>query len=100
MILVGALVSIRGLRRRIAHEHWHLVHLLTYLGGALAFSHQLAGPDLVGHRVVQIGWSLLYAYAFATVLRYRVVQPLHQLIRHRLRGRPGDPGNPTTWSAW
>ena len=61
------------------------MHLLTYLGAALAFSHQLAGPDLVGHRMVQVGWSLLYAYVFAIVLRYRVAQPLHQLIRHRLR---------------
>jgi ferredoxin-NADP reductase len=34
---------------------------------------------------VQIAWSLLYAYAFALVTRYRVVQPLHQLWRHRLR---------------
>ena len=34
---------------------------------------------------MQIGWSLLYAYAFAMVIRYRVLQPLHQLWRHRLR---------------
>jgi ferredoxin-NADP reductase len=35
--------------------------------------------------VAQVGWSLLYAYAFALVIRYRVVQPVHQLWRHRMR---------------
>ena len=51
LILVGGL-SIRWLRRRIPHEHWHLVNLLPYLRAALAFGHQLAGPDLVGKRLV------------------------------------------------
>ena len=84
LVAVG-LVSIRWIRRRLAYEHWHLLHLLTYLAAALSFTHQLAGPNLAGNRGVQIAWSLLYAYAFALVLRYRVLQPLHQLWRHRLR---------------
>jgi predicted ferric reductase len=84
LIMVG-LISIRWVRRRLAYEHWHLLHLLTYLGAALPFTHQLAGPNLAGNRGVQIAWSLLYAYAFAMVIRYRVLQPLHQLWRHRLR---------------
>ncbi len=84
LIGVGA-VSIRWIRRRLAYEHWHLVHLLTYLAAALPFTHQLAGPNLAGNRAGQIVWSLLYVYAFALVIRYRLVQPLHQLWRHRLR---------------
>ena len=84
LVAVG-LVSIRWIRRRLAYEHWHLVHLLAYLAAALPFTHQLAGPNLAGNRPAQIAWSLLYAYAFALVIRYRLLQPLHQLWRHRLR---------------
>jgi predicted ferric reductase len=85
LVVVVGLVSVRWLRRRLAYEHWHLLHLLTYLGAALPFTHQLAGPNLAGNRGLQIAWSLLYAYAFALVVRYRVLQPLHLLWRHRLR---------------
>jgi predicted ferric reductase len=85
LLLAVGLVSIRWIRRRLAYEHWHVLHLLAYLAAALPFTHQLAGPNLAGSRALQIAWSLLYAYAFAMVIRYRVLQPLHQLMRHRLR---------------
>ena len=84
LLLVG-LASLRSLRRRTSYERWHFLHLLTYLAVALAFAHQLAGSDLAGRRFVQIAWSLLYTYAFALVLRWRVLQPFFQLWRHRLR---------------
>jgi ferredoxin-NADP reductase len=45
----------------------------------------LAGPDLTGHRVLQIGWALAYTQVFALVLRHRVLAPLRQATRHRLR---------------
>jgi predicted ferric reductase len=84
LVLVG-LACIRALRRRISYERWHFLHLLTYLAVAFGFAHQLAGPDLAGRQWLQIAWSLLYTYAFALVLRWRVLQPLFQLWRHRLR---------------
>jgi predicted ferric reductase len=80
-----AFASIRAARRKLAYEHWHAMHLATYVAVALAFSHQLAGPDIAGNRAVQVVWSLLYTYAFALVLRYRIMTPLHQILRHRLR---------------
>jgi predicted ferric reductase len=84
LVLVG-LASLRTLRRRLSYEQWHFLHLLTYLAVAFGFVHQLAGPDLAGRRALQIAWSLLYTYAFALVLRWRLLQPLFQLWRHRLR---------------
>jgi predicted ferric reductase len=84
LLLVG-LASIRVVRRRISYERWHFLHLLTYLAVALGFAHQLAGPDLAGRQWLQVAWSLLYTYAFVLVLRWRVLQPLFQLWRHRLR---------------
>jgi predicted ferric reductase len=84
LVLIGG-ASLRVVRRRISYERWHLLHLVTYLAVALGFAHQLAGPDLAGRQWVQVAWSLLYTYAFVLVLRWRVLQPLFQLWRHRLR---------------
>jgi predicted ferric reductase len=84
LVLVGV-ASLKVVRRRISYEQWHFLHLLTYLAVAFGFAHQLAGPDLVGRQWLQIAWSLLYTYAFALVLRWRVLQPLFQLWRHRLK---------------
>jgi predicted ferric reductase len=89
LVLVGP-ASLRVVRRRISYEGWHFLHLLTYLAVAFGFAHQLAGPDFAGRRWLQIAWSLLYTYAFALVLRWRVLQPLFQLWRHRLGSRRSD----------
>ncbi|MDP9890889.1 ferredoxin reductase family protein [Pseudarthrobacter enclensis] len=78
-------VSSRNVRRRMKYESWHLMHLLTYVAIALSFAHELAGPDLAGMPVVQVAWSLLYTLSFGLVLRYRVLAPLTQMWRHRLR---------------
>ena len=75
----------RAVRRRLSYEQWHFLHLLTYLAVGLGFAHQLAGPDLAGRQWLQIAWALLYTYAYALVLRWRVLQPFFQLWRHRLR---------------
>jgi predicted ferric reductase len=84
LVLIGV-ASLQAVRRRLSYERWHLLHLLTYLAVGLGFAHQLAGPDLVGRKWLQIAWALLYCYAFALVLRWRVFQPAFQLWRHRLR---------------
>ncbi len=86
LLLFGVgIVSARAVRHKLSYERWHAVYLATYVAVALAFSHQLAGPDLAGLRAVQIGWSLLYTYAFFLALRYRLLAPVQQAFRHRLR---------------
>jgi predicted ferric reductase len=85
LMLVVAGMSARAARRRLRHETWHGLHLLMYLAIALSFSHMLAGPDLAGHLGLQIAWALAYTHVFALVLRYRVLAPLRQAARHRLR---------------
>jgi predicted ferric reductase len=85
LMLVAAGASVRSARRKLKHETWHGIHLLTYLAVALGFAHMLAGPDLVGHRVLQVGWALAYTYVFALLLQHRVLTPLRQAGRHRLR---------------
>ncbi|MBV9665611.1 MAG: ferric reductase-like transmembrane domain-containing protein [Actinobacteria bacterium] len=85
LIVIVGVVSARAARRHLTYEQWHTAHLLAYLGVALSFLHQLAGPDLAGRRVLQVGWALLYMHVFALLLRYRVVAPLRQAARHRLQ---------------
>jgi predicted ferric reductase len=84
LVAVGV-ASARAARRRLSWEAWHRLHLLTYVAVALSFLHMLAGPDMAGHRLVQIAWALLYTHVFALVLRYRVLTPLRQAVRHRMR---------------
>jgi predicted ferric reductase len=85
IMVVVAAMSARAARKRLRHETWHGLHLLMYLAIALSFSHMLAGPDLAGHLVLQVAWALAYTHVFALVLRYRVLAPLRQAARHRLR---------------
>jgi predicted ferric reductase len=84
LMLVAAGASARYARRRLRYERWHGVHLLMYAAIALSFGHMLVGPDLVGHRILQIGWALAYTHVFALVLRYRVITPLRRAARHRM----------------
>jgi predicted ferric reductase len=95
LMVAAAVVSVRAARRRLRHERWHAVHLLMYVAIALSFGHMLAGPDLVGHLWLQVGRALAYTHAFVLVLRHRVLAPLRQAARHRLRVtevRPEGPG--------
>ncbi|MCU1689346.1 MAG: ferric reductase [Pseudonocardiales bacterium] len=85
LLFAVAFASARAARRKLSYERWHALHLATYVAVALAFSHQLAGPDIAGYRWVQVIWSLLYTYAFGLIIRYRVLTPLHQMLRHRMR---------------
>ncbi|WP_203754507.1 ferredoxin reductase family protein [Cellulomonas chitinilytica] len=85
LLVAVAVTSARRARRRIRYETWHGIHLVSYLAVAAAFVHQLAGPDMAGHRVVQVGWSLLYTAVFALVVQYRVLVPVRAAMRHRLR---------------
>jgi predicted ferric reductase len=85
LILAVAVLSVRAARRRVSYEIWHGVHLLVYIGVALSFSHQLAGPDVAGHRLLQLAWALLYTAVFALVVEHRVLTPLRNAGRHRMR---------------
>jgi predicted ferric reductase len=85
LLTAVAVMSVRAARRRLSYERWHALHLLTYVAIALSFLHQLAGPDLAGHTMLQIVWALMYTHAFALVIRYRVLAPVRAAARHRLR---------------
>jgi predicted ferric reductase len=87
LLLVGVgITSARAARRRLRYETWYYLHLYTYLAVALAFSHQLAtGAEFMADRADRVAWAGLYAAVVTAVVWYRVVTPLRQAARHRLR---------------
>jgi predicted ferric reductase len=85
LLCAVAVASARAARGRLRWETWYFLHLTMYAAIALSFTHQLAGPDLAGHRWLQISWALLYTFTFALVLRHRFIAPAAAALRHRLR---------------
>ncbi|MFH8485856.1 ferredoxin reductase family protein [Streptomyces longisporoflavus] len=85
LLMAVGVTSARAMRRRVSHEAWRAVHLLTYLGAALGFVHQLAGPDVAGGILTVWMWSMLHATVAVLLVWYRVVVPVRQALRHSLR---------------
>ncbi|MFE0381607.1 ferric reductase-like transmembrane domain-containing protein [Streptomyces inhibens] len=84
LVAVGV-TSARALRRRVRHETWRATHLLTYVAAALAFAHQLSGPDLAGGPLAAWLWTLLHTTVGTLLIWYRLVVPVRQALRHGLR---------------
>ncbi|WP_240434632.1 ferric reductase-like transmembrane domain-containing protein [Streptomyces sp. YIM 130001] len=84
LLLVVGVSSARAVRRRLPHETWRSLHLLTYLAVALGFVHQLAGPDVASSAVVVWIWTMLHTTVAALLIWYRLVVPVRQALRHRL----------------
>jgi predicted ferric reductase len=85
--LVAVVVtSVVIVRRRLRYETWYFVHLYSYLGIALAFSHQIAtGHDFAGNPVARIYWKALYVASLAALVGFRVLTPVARGLYHRLR---------------
>ncbi|MFD3324710.1 ferric reductase-like transmembrane domain-containing protein [Streptomyces sp. NPDC058701] len=82
LLAAVGVTSARAVRRRVSHETWRGVHLLVYLAAALAFGHQLAGPDVAP---VAWFWALAHTAVAVLLVWYRAVVPVRQALRHGLR---------------
>ncbi|MFD4550885.1 ferric reductase-like transmembrane domain-containing protein [Streptomyces sp. NPDC058466] len=86
ILFAVGITSARAARRRISHEFWYYVHLLTYVAVFLTFFHQLSlGADFVGNSVAQAAWYLLYLGTAALVVWFRLLVPARLNRRHQLR---------------
>lgn len=84
-VLVGVLGA-RAARRRLRFETWYFIHLYTYLAIALSFAHVFAtGNDFASYPANRAFWIGLYVIAFGNLIAYRVVIPLRNAARHRMR---------------
>ncbi|MFE4756956.1 ferric reductase-like transmembrane domain-containing protein [Streptomyces mirabilis] len=86
ILFAVGITSARAARRRISHEFWYYVHLLTYVAVFLTFFHQLAlGSDFVGNSAAQAAWYALYLGTAALVVWFRLLVPVRLNLRHQLR---------------
>ncbi|WP_329370245.1 ferredoxin reductase family protein [Streptomyces sp. NBC_01483] len=86
ILFAVGITSARAARRRISHEFWYYLHLLTYVAVFLTFFHQLAlGSDFVGDFAAQAAWYVLYVGTAALVVWFRLLAPVRLNLRHRLR---------------
>jgi predicted ferric reductase len=84
-LVAVTITSVRAARSRLRYESWHLIHLYAYLGVGLALPHQLwTGKDFLTSPLATVFWWALWAAAAASVLIWRVGQPLWRSLRHRL----------------
>ncbi|OPG02258.1 ferric reductase [Streptomyces sp. GKU 895] len=97
LVAVGV-TSMRAVRRRVGHEFWYYVHLLTYAAVFLTFFHQVQlGSDLTAGPA-QAAWYGLYLGVAALVLWFRVLVPVRLNLRHRLRVESVYQEAPGVWS--
>ncbi|SFF17015.1 ferredoxin reductase family protein [Streptomyces mirabilis] len=86
ILFAVGITSARAARRRISHEFWYYLHLLTYVAVFLTFFHQLAlGSDFVGNTAAQAAWYVLYLGTAALVVWFRLLVPVRLNLRHKLR---------------
>ena len=73
-------------RRQVRYEAWYAIHLTVYLAIALAWFHQIpTGNELVLDTVAADWWRGLYLATLALLVGYRVVVPVVNAFRYRLR---------------
>jgi predicted ferric reductase len=86
LLLAVVATSYAIARRRLPYEWWYAVHLLAYAGIALAWFHQIpTGNELVLDTVAADYWRALYAATLLFLVVFRVLVPLANAFRHRLR---------------
>lgn len=86
LLLTIGLVSTRFVRRRLAYETWHLIHLGMYAVVLLALTHQIAvGTTFTASAFATAYWWTLWAVALGAVLAGRILLPLWRNLRHQFR---------------
>lgn len=86
IIVVIAVISTRGLRRRLQYEVWHGLHLLLYVALGLAFVHQLQETTtFTSSAFATAYWWILWLFAFGALLTGRVAVPLWRNAYHQFR---------------
>ena len=85
IISVVIVSSLKNMRNKLSYETWYLLHLTSYIGIALSFSHQITlGTVLSGDKLVRFIWGVLFVYAIVLVFAARWSSVL-TAVRHPLR---------------
>ena len=86
MFIAAGVTSYRIARRRMRHEVWWLVHILTYAAVVLGFWHQVwTGASFVLDPLARLWWTGLYLAVGGLVVWFRVLVPAWRSLYHGLR---------------
>lgn len=99
LFLVVLVTSLAMVWRRWRYETWYTVHLVVYIAIAAVVPHQfLEGTTFRVNDAAAWFWAALYVVAFGSFLAFRVLKPLIQLWRYRMRVAEviGQPDGSTT----
>jgi predicted ferric reductase len=72
-------------RRRLRYESWHLLHLYSYLGLALALPHQIVDGADFHWTFAIVYWWTLYAVGLGLIVWCRIGIPVWRSWRHQIR---------------
>jgi predicted ferric reductase len=101
LLIVVFLSSLAIARRRLNYELWYAVHFTAYAGIALAWFHEIpVGNELLPNVEVTAAdmWRATYAATLALLLWYRLLWPIIQNRRYRLRVTEVVEEGPGVWS--
>jgi predicted ferric reductase len=86
LLIAVVISSVVIVRRRLRYETWYLVHLGAYAGIALGWFHQIpTGNELVLDTVAADYWRSLYVATLALLVFFRLLAPVVNAVRFRLR---------------
>ena len=86
LLIVVVFSSVVIVRRKLRYEAWYAVHLTAYAAIALAWFHQIpTGNELVLDEVAADYWRALYVATLALLVVCRVLVPIANAVRFRLR---------------
>ena len=83
-LILVVVTSVRGVRRRMRYESWHLLHLYAYLGVAFALPHELVLGSDFDRPIARAYWWTLYLAAAGSTVACRLGLPAWRTLRHRL----------------
>lgn len=78
-----AVSSVVAARRRLSHEVWHGIHLLTYAAVLVSLPHQFSMGGLFADGPASWFWAGLWAATLFVVLTFRVFAPAFTSLEHR-----------------
>jgi predicted ferric reductase len=82
LVVVTSLVIVR---RKLAYQFWHAVHLLAYVAVLAAIPHQFSNGALFADgKWARWYWIVLYVGTLASIVIFRFIVPAARSLRHDL----------------
>jgi predicted ferric reductase len=88
LVIAVAVTSLAVARRKLNYEVWYAIHFTAYAGIALAWYHEIpVGNELLPNVEVTAAdvWRATYAATLALLLWYRLIWPIIQNWRYRMK---------------